>query len=160
MKIYQGYRDHCLLCQRDGIRADSRLASSQWETSLQGNTVSHWLFANLETAPEISTFIQPCSSYTYAGTRMNPGAIPNVCWLIPASYRFGYTIWDPKWFWIEVFTSHNRLHDKFEPHIFHTWAGFEFGIYRIFMVSNWKCIHVAFTMLWPSQQIFVSRWKV
>ena len=29
-------------------RADSRLASSQWETSLQSNTVSHWLGATLE----------------------------------------------------------------------------------------------------------------
>ena len=30
------------------IRADSRLAPSQWETSLQSNDVSHWLGANLE----------------------------------------------------------------------------------------------------------------
>ena len=28
--------------------ADSRFALSQWETSLQSNTVSHWLRANLE----------------------------------------------------------------------------------------------------------------
>ena len=34
----------------DGIyhRADSRLASSLWATSLRSNTVSHWLCANLE----------------------------------------------------------------------------------------------------------------
>ena len=31
-------------------RADSMLASSQWETSLQSNAVSHWLGANLESA--------------------------------------------------------------------------------------------------------------
>ena len=31
-------------------RADSRLAPSQWETSLQSNAVSHWLGANLEWA--------------------------------------------------------------------------------------------------------------
>ena len=31
-------------------RADSRLAPSQWETSLQSNAVSHWLSANLESA--------------------------------------------------------------------------------------------------------------
>ena len=31
-------------------RADSRLAPSQWETLLQGNAVSHWLVANLESA--------------------------------------------------------------------------------------------------------------
>ena len=32
------------------IRADSRLAPSQWETSLQSNTVYHWLDAKLESA--------------------------------------------------------------------------------------------------------------
>ena len=32
------------------VRADSRLAPSQWETSLQSNAVSHWLGANLESA--------------------------------------------------------------------------------------------------------------
>ena len=32
------------------FRADSRLAPSQWETSLQSNAVSHWLCASLESA--------------------------------------------------------------------------------------------------------------
>ena len=32
------------------LGTDSRLASSQWETSLQSNDVSHWLGANLESA--------------------------------------------------------------------------------------------------------------
>ena len=31
-------------------RADSRLATSQWEMPLQSNRVSHWLVANLESA--------------------------------------------------------------------------------------------------------------
>ena len=31
-------------------KTDSRLAPSQWETSLQSNAVSHWLGANLESA--------------------------------------------------------------------------------------------------------------
>ena len=30
------------------IRADSRFAPSEWETSLQSNAVSHWLSAKLE----------------------------------------------------------------------------------------------------------------
>ena len=34
----------------DIVRADSRLAPSQWETSLQSNDVSHWLGAILESA--------------------------------------------------------------------------------------------------------------
>ena len=37
------------LCQ--DFRADSRHAPSQWETSLQSNTISHWLGTNLESAP-------------------------------------------------------------------------------------------------------------
>ena len=37
---------------REKGRADSRLAPSQWETSLQSNTVSHWLGANLESTLE------------------------------------------------------------------------------------------------------------
>ena len=36
------------------IGVDSRLAPSQWETSLQSNAVSHWLGANLESARKIS----------------------------------------------------------------------------------------------------------
>ena len=36
------------------IRADSRLAPSQWEMLLQSNAVSHWLGANLESALTIS----------------------------------------------------------------------------------------------------------
>ena len=32
------------------IRADSRFVPSQWETSLQSNTYSHWLTVNLESA--------------------------------------------------------------------------------------------------------------
>ena len=33
------------------VRADSRFVPSQWETSIQSNAVSHWLGANLESAP-------------------------------------------------------------------------------------------------------------
>ena len=36
--------------RRGKFRADSRLAPSQWETSLRSNAVSHWLGANLESA--------------------------------------------------------------------------------------------------------------
>ena len=37
--------------------ADSRLASSQWETSLQSNAVSHWLGANLESSQGFNVFM-------------------------------------------------------------------------------------------------------
>ena len=39
------YGDKMMLVM--SYRADSRFAPSQWETSLQSNTVSHWLGANL-----------------------------------------------------------------------------------------------------------------
>ena len=39
-----------LLRQTYYIRADSRLAPSQWERSLQSNAAFHWLGANLESA--------------------------------------------------------------------------------------------------------------
>ena len=38
-------------------RADSRLAPNQADTSLQYNTVSHWLEANLKSALQRQTFI-------------------------------------------------------------------------------------------------------
>ena len=41
-------------------RVDSRLAPSQWETSLQSNDVSHWLGTNLESVLE--RFLGRCSS--------------------------------------------------------------------------------------------------
>ena len=57
--IYGVFRELNVLCHfgiiRNSIlvftnRADSRFAPSQWETSLQSNTVSHWLGADLESA--------------------------------------------------------------------------------------------------------------
>ena len=55
------------------IRVDSRLATSQWETSLQSNAVSHWLGANLESALIIDTSnilskLGKCHFYWRAGT--------------------------------------------------------------------------------------------
>ena len=44
------------------IRVDSRFARSQWETSLQGNAVVHWLGANLETALSIYQQIYPAEN--------------------------------------------------------------------------------------------------
>ena len=46
-------------------RAYSRLAPSQWETSLQSNAVSHWLSANLESAPLQCNVPHTCMRYHY-----------------------------------------------------------------------------------------------
>ena len=48
----------CLGLHRPRDRADSRLALSQWETSLQSNAISHWLGANLESALKKATILQ------------------------------------------------------------------------------------------------------
>ena len=42
-------------------RADYRLAPSQWETSFQGNAVSHWLGADLESALHVDS----CDAVTH-----------------------------------------------------------------------------------------------
>ena len=44
------HRENYLYIRVGSSRVDSRLAPSQWETSLQSNTVSHWLGTNLESA--------------------------------------------------------------------------------------------------------------
>ena len=54
--IYLGLRAYGTL------KPDSRLVPCQWETSLQSNTVSHWLGANLESAPTL--YIQSQSSFS------------------------------------------------------------------------------------------------
>ena len=46
------------------IGTDSRLAPSQWETSLHCNAVSHQLGGNLESALLIISIIAPSSSFT------------------------------------------------------------------------------------------------
>ena len=46
----------CIWSGQCHTRADSRLAPSQWETSLQSNAVSHWLGANLESAQHTRDF--------------------------------------------------------------------------------------------------------
>ena len=46
-------------------RGESRLAPSQWETSLQSNAVSHWLGANLDSALEKWKRPQACLSRSF-----------------------------------------------------------------------------------------------
>ena len=61
---HQTYMVHAYQYNR---RVDSRFAPNQWETSLQSNTVSHWLGANLESVLKSvtrNTFLL-CSSTTY-----------------------------------------------------------------------------------------------
>ena len=65
-------------------RADSSLALSQWETSLQCNAVSHWLGANLESA----LYATPSLNWS------NPGDVAlTICNKIrPASERRRYKV--------------------------------------------------------------------
>ena len=82
------------------IRADSRLAPSQWETSLRSNAVSHWLGANLKSALHITTVFElkclPCCLCLFvqaaAVMKFSPRTTPtSYCqWAIP-------TDWQSKW---------------------------------------------------------------
>ena len=68
-EIVSGYQMPCItICIMPlyNCRADSRFASSQWETSLQSNAVSHWTGANLESALNWYAIIQPsCATWIY-----------------------------------------------------------------------------------------------
>ena len=57
------------------IRANSRLAPSQWDTSLQSNAVSHWLGAKLE-SPLIMYGLE--GQIVYALTRTDANKYQNV----------------------------------------------------------------------------------
>ena len=48
-----GHAGNLIKLTTHSYRADSRFALSQWETSLQSNTVCHWLGANLESALQL-----------------------------------------------------------------------------------------------------------
>ena len=62
-------------------RADSRLAPSQWETSLQSNAVSHWLGASLESA--LSKYSPMCPILTSGAIK---AMVPSSCpWNSPAA---------------------------------------------------------------------------
>ena len=56
------------------IRADSRIASSQWESSLQSNAVSHWLGTNLESALDMKktySYFKTCPWFCCALVRFD-----------------------------------------------------------------------------------------
>ena len=56
-------------------KADSRLAPSQWETSLQSNAVSHWLGANLE-----SVLIYLCQAITKHSAHYKESRVFSLQW--------------------------------------------------------------------------------
>ena len=82
------------------IRADSRFTSSQWETALQSNAVSHWLGANLESALTLDCWPQghaiechliraPISGVFFAHSSTASGSpafyfIPRIMHMVPA----------------------------------------------------------------------------
>ena len=48
-------------------------------------------------------------------------------------------------------TLHNGLYNKFRLYVFPISIGFEFTIYRLFIVPDLKYKHALFAMLWPFQ---------
>ena len=91
-------------------KVGSRLASSQWETSLQSNAVCHWLDANLKPAllyihsivhsrDTLTHILQKCSIGTgtiarEASLALEPSTSPECLWSNPEGY--GYNLSIPK----------------------------------------------------------------
>ena len=64
---------------------------------------------------------------------------------------FGAWLEDQKRFLIRVSTLHNGLHNEFGLYVLPIFIGFEFVIYRLFIVPYLKRINAVFAMLWPFQ---------
>ena len=115
--------------------------------------VTHWLLCETD---EINTVFQSFIGYVYGGgggghrwilvlllifvdwyKHSNTNVSGSKCIL----NRFGCIIWRPKAILIKMSTLHNGLHDEFVLYIFPICIGFEFDIYRLFIVPNFKCIH-------------------
>ena len=67
------------------------------------------------------------------------------------------TVFQSKRFLIIISTLYNGLLNKCGLYVFPSFIGLAFGIYRLFTVSNLKCIHAVFAMLWPFQKMLVPR---
>ena len=83
------------------IRADSRLAPSQWEASLQSKAVSHWLGTNPESALQM---IITLHTWCYSGRRYLRHLL--VIWLKPSlSIEYAtkcplfIVLFETIWFW-------------------------------------------------------------
>ena len=91
------------------IRADSRLAPSQWETSLQSNAVSHWLGASLELALSMISNLQTCALTEQQGSHAS---------------QVQCSDWrqDPRQEWIPVWPLASPTADLHEPHLENPWS--------------------------------------
>ena len=84
--------------QTQRAHPDSRFASSQWETSLQCNAVSHWLGANLESALLPHTHCISCISIL---------EITSYIWLVK------WWKWHPKKIWQLTYHCLSKMADIF-----------------------------------------------
>ena len=119
---------------------------------------------------EINTIFQPFMGYIYMRAQVNSSTPANIMdWYKHSNTsiggskcilnRFWCVIWRPKQFLIKMFILHNGLHTKLGLYIFHIFIGFEFDIYRLFIVPNLKSIHAVFAMLRPFQWMLVPRFS-
>ena len=103
-------------------------------------------------------FFNP-SSVIYMKAQVNSYAIANICWLIQ-TFKYQccgfqvhfesilvYNLKPKIRFSIKISILHNGLYNRLGLYGFSIFIGFEFGIYRVFIVLNLKCIHAVFAML-------------
>ena len=131
-------------------RADSQLAPSQWETSLQSNAVSHWLCANLESALRILYTFGGVAQTAFTGniSMFVPGHSNGPCprtieplyhpdilrsygWhnshISNSQHLEGY--FDRKMYWIS-----DKVPERF---MIHWWNGYKWGINIDGISFNW-----------------------
>ena len=110
-------------------RADSRLAPSQRETSLQSNADSHWLGANLESALYTSAdqslhLIITCRQQlwlapTHCSEGRRRGLWLIILWWMPATLWHFNSTYLQSIFYLLYFFQFNNQHDQFVKPTFH-----------------------------------------
>ena len=136
-------------------RTDSRLAPSQWETSLQSNAVSHWLGAKLESDPVafLHLVVNLITSMLFLPK------VDRLSSLLLASLHWRLSLWQSFFFileWLELLCAYNCI---FALIVFlFTVIQISWGVTRmdcLFLYKNLALEGFTWTALWKKVQLFV-----
>ena len=131
----------CILCRH---RADSGLAPSQWEMSLQSNAISHWLGANLESAlHQLITKTNHIHDIHY--WPVLPWKWTSFCYFSPAVYCVltrSLTHWS--------LGDLDEILDNFQANFNDSWLSY--------LLWNWTQINVTEPYWWRSVLVQVVAW--
>ena len=159
-------------------RADSKFASSQWETALLGNDVSHWLGANLKSALQIYNPMTISYALNHASLSGNENTlfdfmkpqrrtlnlVGSVLNLFVEDSCFDFcTYFDTNYFICHrnaPFTNRNRYTEILKYNMYHNWKWFVVGVggggvvgwgcgWRLFMMTCILCENMFSRILLP-----------